>query len=111
MDLWSVVRVSTQGQDVEGQRPANQAWAKANGHTITKTVPIKASAFKPGRALDKHLDEIIAAKPEGIVMRRFDRLTRRGMEYGLAITRKLRQAGIKLYLADLGDATEADDAV
>lgn len=109
MELWSVVRVSSAGQDTEGQIPANQRWADANGRTITKTVPIKASAFKPGSALDKHIDAIIAAKPDGVVLRRVDRLSRRGIERGLATLRRFREADVKLFLADMGDAAEVNE--
>lgn len=109
MQLVSVVRVSTKGQDTEGQIPANQRWAEANGHTIVKTIPIKDSAYKAGSQLDRKLDEILAAKPEGIVMRRADRLSRRGIERGLATIRRIRTAGVRLFFADLGDAAEANE--
>lgn len=116
MQLVSVVRVSTSGQDTEGQVPANRKWAAANGHTIVRVVEIKASAFKVGTddkptPLDRELAAILATEPEGIVMRRLDRLSRQGIERGLSTIRRIREAGVKLYFADMGDSAEINELV
>lgn len=109
MKLWSIARVSSTGQDTEGQVPANQRWADANGHTITRTVELKASAYKPSK-LAELLEEATNAKPDGIVLRRADRLSRQGIRHGLDMMHRFRTAGVKVFLADMGDdAIEADD--
>lgn len=108
MDLWSIARVSSSGQDVEGQVPANQRWADANGHNVTRLVELKASAYKPSK-LTKLIEEVQGAKPDGIILRRADRLSRQGIEHGLTMVSRLRQARVKVFLSDMGiDITQAD---
>lgn len=123
MKLIGYVRVSSEGQldgyGLDVQRRAIRAWAKVNGHTVSRIEEdagisgAKDAAERPG--LTAALDAIQARNADGLIVARLDRLARalHVQEAILAVvwqprTLKSAESGGRVFSADHGEVLRDD---